>query len=93
MTGRGKGGKGLGKVSIGLTSTRLSIWGDVVDTSTQIMHTNCNIREEPSVTARFFVTTSRVLPSQLSVVSHVVVVSSVFLPVSASFNHLPLGLI
>jgi len=35
-----------------------------------------------SVTARFFATTSRVSPSPLSVVSHVVVVSSVFLLVS-----------
>jgi hypothetical protein len=39
-------------------------------------------REEPSVTARFFVTTSRVLPSPLSDVSLVVVVSSVSQPVS-----------
>ena len=35
----------------------------------------------PSVTARFFVTTSRVSPSPLSVVLRDVAVSSVFLPV------------
>ena len=39
-------------------------------------------RVAPSVTARFFVTTSRVSLSPLSVVSLVVVVSSVFQPVS-----------
>ena len=39
-------------------------------------------RAEPSVTERFFVTTSRVSPSPPSVVSLVVVVSSVFQPVS-----------
>lgn len=39
-------------------------------------------RVVPSVTERFFVTTSRVLPSPLSDVSLVVVVSSVFLLVS-----------
>jgi hypothetical protein len=39
-------------------------------------------RVAPSVTARFFVTTSRVLPSPLSDVSRVVVVSSVFQLVS-----------
>jgi hypothetical protein len=38
-------------------------------------------RAAPSVTARFFVTTSRVSPSPLSDVSLVVVVSSVSLPV------------
>jgi histone H3/H4 len=39
-------------------------------------------RVVPSVIARFFVTTSRALPSPLSVVLLVVVVSSVFQPVS-----------
>ena len=39
-------------------------------------------RVEPSVTARFFVTTSKVLPSLRSDVSHVVVVSNVFQLVS-----------
>ena len=39
-------------------------------------------RAEPSVTARFFATTSRVSPSPLSAVSLAVVVSSVSLPVS-----------
>ena len=39
-------------------------------------------RAAPSVTARFFVTTSRVSPSPLSDVSLVVAVSSVFQPVS-----------
>ena len=40
-------------------------------------------REEPSVTARFFVTTSRVSQSLRSDVSPVVVVSSVSQPVSS----------
>jgi len=39
-------------------------------------------RVAPSVTARFFVTTSRVSPSPLSAVSLAVVVSSVSQPVS-----------
>ncbi|KUI52552.1 Histone H4 [Cytospora mali] len=43
-------------------------------------------REVPSVTGRFFVTTSRVSPSPLSVVSHVVVVSSVSLPSANLFG-------
>ena len=46
-------------------------------------------RVEPSVTARFFVTTFKVSPSQLSDVSLVVVVSSVFQLVS-NIDALPL---
>ena len=72
MTGRGKGGKGLGKG--GAKRHRKSTF----------IHNHASLLRRLTA-SQFFVTTSRVSQSQPSAVWRVVEVSSVFLPVSSHF--------